>query len=60
MNSTTETGLVRKDSIEELCGHRARALDLYARAFDLIEQARNAHARAGTGVETAMIVVDAA
>jgi predicted RNA methylase len=44
-----DTALVRKDSIEELCGHRARALDLYAQAFDLIEQARNAHARAATG-----------
>lgn len=44
-----ETQLVRKDSIEELCGHRARALDLYAQAFDLIEQARTAHARAAIG-----------
>jgi phospholipid N-methyltransferase len=40
---------VRKDSIEELCGHRARALQLYRQAYDLIEQARVTHARACIG-----------
>lgn len=46
---TTDTALVRKDSIEELCGHRARALALYAQAFDLLLEARDAHARAAVG-----------
>lgn len=33
------TALVRKESIEELCGHRARALELYVQAFDLLTEA---------------------
>ncbi len=41
--------LVRRDSIEELCGHRARALQLYAQALDTFVAARMAHARAVIG-----------
>jgi hypothetical protein len=43
------TGIVRKDSIEELCGHRDAALSLYAQAFELFKAARAAHARACVG-----------
>lgn len=43
------TSIVRKDSIEELCGHRDAALALYAQAFDLFKAARAAHARACVG-----------
>lgn len=38
--------LVRKDSIEELCGHRARALELYALALSTLKAAQEAHHRA--------------
>lgn len=47
--SPTESLPVRKDSIEELYGHRTRALALYRQAYDLIEQARTTHARACIG-----------
>lgn len=43
------TELVRKDSIEELAGHRARALELYAQAFRTLQAAREAHGRACHG-----------
>ncbi len=42
--------IVRKDSIEELCGHRARALQLYAQAFDTLAAALEAHKRACVGL----------
>lgn len=42
----TSAALVRKESIEELCGHRARALELYAQAFDLLVEAGKAVDRA--------------
>lgn len=42
----TSAALVRKESIEELCGHRARALELYAQAFDLLVEAGQAVNRA--------------
>jgi hypothetical protein len=45
----TATNLVRKDSIEELCGHRARAIQLYKHLIETLEQARAAHARACPG-----------
>jgi len=35
--------LVRRGSIEELCGHRDRALELYGRAFDLLAEAEKAY-----------------
>ena len=40
------TDLVRKDSIEELCGHRARALELYGQAHRTLLAAQEAHKRA--------------
>ena len=46
MNSSA---IVRKDSIEELCNHRERALSLYALAFSSLIQARDAHRRACIG-----------
>jgi hypothetical protein len=45
----TGNGLVRKDSIEELCGHRARALELYALVETTLAEARKAHALACVG-----------
>lgn len=44
-----DTALVRKDSIEEICGHRARAIEAYARVFDALSDARRAHVRACAG-----------
>jgi hypothetical protein len=41
--------LVRRDSIEELCGHRERALQLYAQAMDTLKAAKEAHGRACGG-----------
>ena len=49
MTTTMNTGIVRKDSIEELCNHRTRALELYLLAFDSIFQAQDAHRRACVG-----------
>lgn len=46
MLTSNSTDLVRKDSIEELCGHRARALQLYRQAAEFLEAARAAHGRA--------------
>lgn len=43
------TDLVRRDSIEELCGHRARALQLYKQAMDTLDEAKKAHSRACAG-----------
>lgn len=43
------TDLIRKDSIEELCGHRARAMELYALAHSTLVAAMQAHARACVG-----------
>ena len=43
--------LVRRDSIEELCGHRARALELYAQASRTLVEARAAHRRAVIGLQ---------
>lgn len=43
------SAIVRKDSVEELCGHRARALELYAQVAGLLLEARDAHARACIG-----------
>jgi predicted RNA methylase len=40
------SALVRKESIEELCGHRARAIELYVQAFDLLTEAGLAVERA--------------
>lgn len=42
----TSTAIIRKESIEELCGHRTRALDLYGQAFDLLVEAGKAVDRA--------------
>lgn len=41
--------LVRKESIEELCGHRSRAIDLYRQGAELLEEATKAHSRAVVG-----------
>lgn len=41
--------IVRRDSIEELCGHRARALQLYRQALDTMNAAKAAHALACAG-----------
>jgi Domain of unknown function (DUF4942)/Methyltransferase small domain len=38
--------LVRRASIEEICGHRARALELYSQGIEMLREARSAHARA--------------
>lgn len=46
------TDLVRRDSIEELIGHRARALQLYRQAVDTLAAAGQAHARACGGGHT--------
>ncbi|MDE2103947.1 MAG: DUF4942 domain-containing protein [Patescibacteria group bacterium] len=43
------TDLVRRDSIEELCGHRARALQLYTQALATLRAAQQAHSRACAG-----------
>lgn len=43
------TDLIRKASIEELCGHRSRALELYEQAYRTLLAAREAHARACVG-----------
>ena len=48
-NKFAGTNLVRKESIEELCGHRARALELYRAALDTLNEARAAHSRASHG-----------
>lgn len=40
------TDLVRKESVEELCGHRARAVELYGVAVDRLREAMKAHTRA--------------
>lgn len=40
------TDLVRKDSIQELCGHRNRALQLYKQAVETLHAAQQAHSRA--------------
>lgn len=37
------TDLVRKGSIEELCGHRARALQLYRQSLNTLRAAQSAH-----------------
>jgi hypothetical protein len=42
--------LVRRDSIEELCAHRDRAIELYHKAFETLKEARQAHARATPNV----------
>lgn len=41
--------LIRKDSIEELCGHRARALELYAQGYALLAEAYQTSTRACIG-----------
>lgn len=51
MITSDSTELVRKDSIEELCGHRARALQLYRQAADFLEAAQSAHKLACGGKE---------
>ena len=38
--------LVRKERIEEICGHRARTLELYQRAWDAMQEGYKAHAAA--------------
>jgi len=43
------TDLVRRDSIEELIGHRERALQLYRQALDTLKAAGEAHSRACGG-----------
>ena len=54
------TDLIRKDSIEELCGHRARALELYALAYSSLVAAMEAHGRAcvGTSYTTTRAITD--
>ena len=52
MSKATGTDLVRKDSIEELCGHRARALQLYRQALDTLDAAMAAHKLACAGGHT--------
>lgn len=52
MFPTPGTDLVRKDSIEELCGHRARAFQLYQQAVDTLKEAGKAHALAVAGGHT--------
>lgn len=44
--------LVRRASIEELCGHRDRALELYRRAADTLVEAEKAHRRALVGASS--------
>jgi hypothetical protein len=46
---SASTGLVRKDSIEELIGHRAKALELYEMVASTLAEAQAAHARACVG-----------
>ncbi|HTI81790.1 MAG TPA: DUF4942 domain-containing protein [Acetobacteraceae bacterium] len=46
---TPGTDIVRKDSIEQLCGHRARALQLYRQAADTLKAAQDAHRLAVAG-----------
>jgi hypothetical protein len=52
MSKATGADLVRKDSIEELCGHRARALQLYRQALDTLDAAMAAHKLACAGGHT--------
>lgn|SRR6185312_3421777 len=49
MLTSNSTDLVRKDSIEELCGHRERALQLYQQAVATLRAAQDAHKRACGG-----------
>lgn len=49
MIPSNSTDLVRKDSIEELCGHRARAMELYTLAYSSLVQAMQAHKMACVG-----------
>lgn len=49
MLTSPGTDLVRRDSIEELCGHRARALQLYRQALVTLRAAQEAHGRACGG-----------
>ncbi len=49
MLTSNSTDLVRKDSIQEMCGHRARALELYALAHRTLIAAQEAHRRAAAG-----------
>lgn len=60
MLTSNATDLVRKDSIEELCGHRARALQLYQQAVDTLRAAQSAHrmACAGKGYVTTEFLRD--
>lgn len=44
-----KTEMIRKDSVEELCGHRARALELYAQGVALLVEAHQTHGRACIG-----------
>jgi hypothetical protein len=46
----TSTEIIRRASVEEICGHRARTLELYARAYAAIEEAHKAHRLAAPGV----------
>lgn len=46
---TPGTDIVRRDSIEELCGHRARALELYTLARRTMTEAETAYRRACGG-----------
>jgi len=46
MYESPSTDLVRRASIEELVGHRNRALEMYAAACDMIQQAEIARRRA--------------
>lgn len=45
----SSTELVRKASIEELCGHRNRAIELYQTAARMLIEAQKAHRRALVG-----------
>lgn len=46
----TSTDLIRRASVEEICGHRDRALELYARAIESSRQAAQAQALAAPAI----------
>lgn len=50
--SPAENLPIRKASIEDLCGQRNRALELYRKGYELIEEARTTHARACVGTSS--------
>lgn len=52
MYTSGSTELIPRATVEELCGHGARAMDLYREGLALLAAARKAHDAAAPGVST--------